>query len=70
MGDARWNLMGWGRGGKEGVHPDFSENWGGWGNKKAAFQRLRSFMEVIPKDYINESLLIFVPLKNGRVHRR
>ena len=30
---------GLGKGEKEGVHPDFSENWGGWGNKKAAEKR-------------------------------
>jgi hypothetical protein len=24
-----------GRGKKEGIHPDFGENWGEWGNKKA-----------------------------------
>lgn len=30
-----WNLEGWEGGKREGILPDFSENWGGWGNKKA-----------------------------------
>jgi len=70
QGDMGWKLEGCRRGKTEGVHPDFGKKWGEWDNKKAAEKRLRSFMGVIPKDYINESLLIFVPLKNGRVHRR
>lgn len=29
------DLVGWEGGKREGVLPDFSENWGEWGNKKA-----------------------------------
>ena len=30
------DLVGWEGGKREGILPDFSENWGEWGNKKAA----------------------------------
>ena len=35
-GDMGMDLVGWEAGKREGILPDFSENWGEWGNKKAA----------------------------------
>ena len=69
-GDAGWNLEGWKGAKMRGLTPILVKIGMDGVIKKPLKKRLRSFMEVIPKDYINESLLIFVPLKNGRVHRR